>query len=93
MRKRHLSGYRKWMDGLCIVSLNMCKFNEFAYIFPVDRVEHMTKPCAKLFFHFVYTQDEKKIAEGFQDICFHYLGNQNILSIALKKKINFRHIF
>jgi len=52
--------------------------------FLVDRSEHMIKPGAKFFFHFVYTQDEKNSSEGFQDICFHYLGNQNIFSIALK---------
>jgi len=57
------------------------------HIFPVDKSEHMAKPGAKLFFHFVYKQDEKKIIEGFQDIGFHYLGNQNILFIALKKLI------
>ena len=62
------------------------------HIFSVDRSERMIKPGAKLFFHFVYTQDENKITEGFQDICFHYLGNPNILSMAFKK-IDFRHIF
>jgi len=56
-------------------------------MFPVDRSEHMIKPDAKFFFHFVYTPDEKKITEGFQAICFHYLGNQNILSIGLKTSI------
>jgi len=47
----------------------------------------MIKPGAKFFFNFVYTPDEKKITEGFQDTCFHYLGNQNIPSIALKTSI------
>ena len=58
------------------------------HIFSVDRSERMIKPGAKLFFHFVYTQDENKITEGFQDICFHYLGNPNILSIALKNRFS-----
>jgi len=39
-----------------------------------------------------YTKDEKRF-RGFQDICFHNLGNQNILSIALKNKTIFALFF
>jgi len=57
------------------------------HVFSVDRSEHMINLCAKIFFfYFVYTQDEKKkSSEGFQDICFHYPGNQN-MSLAFKNR-------
>jgi len=47
------------------------------HTFSVDRSEYMMKPGAKLFFHFVYTQDKNKKK-------VHYLGNQYILSIPSK---------
>jgi len=66
------------------MSLYLCTY---LHIFSVDRSEHMIKPGAKFFFHFVYTQDEKtKVHRDFR-ICFHYLRNQNV-SIALKKSIS-----
>ena len=52
------------------------------HIFPVDRFEHNDKVRRKI----ILFTNKTKITEGFQDICFHCLGNPNILSIALKKR-------
>jgi len=56
------------------------------HIFSLDRSKHMFKPGEKYFFFILFTYRMKKNSEGFQDICFHYPGNPNILSIHTLKK-------
>jgi len=68
------------------IRLYLIKYAQFC-IFSVDGSEHMIKPGAIYFFHFVHTQDEKKKKRKFRGISGYMLslGNQNILSIPLKK--------
>jgi len=58
------------------MSLYLCTY---LHIFSVDRSEHMIKPGAKFFFHFVYRQ------EGISGYMLS-LPWKSKLSIAIKKK-------